>query len=115
MITKETLNRIYSFRESRDWSKFHTPKDLSVAISIESAELLQYFLWNNKNSDDIKSDFKILEGIHEEIADILIYLIYLAKELDLDMDTILCDKVEKNSDKYPVSKCKGSCKKYTEL
>lgn len=115
MISNETLDRIYKFREVRDWNKFHTPKDLSMAISIESAELLQHFLWNNKSSEELKQDSKLLEGIHEEIADILIYLIYLAKELDLDLDKILDDKITKNSTKYPIDKCKGSSKKYTEL
>lgn len=115
MISKETLNKIYKFREDRDWNKFHTPKDLSIAISIESSELLEHFLWNNKCSDEIKSDLKALKGIQEEIADIFIYLIYLAKELDLDIDTIIADKIKLNSIKYPLDKCKGSSKKYNKL
>lgn len=115
MISKETLERIYKFREDRDWNKFHTPKDLSMAISIESSELLEQFLWNTRCSDDIKEDPRVLESIHEEMADIFIYLIYLAKELDLDIDTIIDDKIKKNSIKYPVDKCKGSSKKYNEL
>lgn len=81
MISEEILDNIYKFRDDRDWSKFHTPKDLSIAISIEASELLKNFLWNTKNSEDIKLDSKLLENIHEEMADILIYL---AKELDLD-------------------------------
>lgn len=115
MISKETLESIYKFREDRDWNKFHTPKDLSMAISIESAELLEHFLWNSKKSHEIKSDSIVLESIHEEMADIFIYLIYLAKELGLDLDTIISDKVKKNNIKYPIDKCKGSSKKYNEL
>lgn len=115
MISKETLESIYKFREERKWNKFHAPKDLSMAISIESAELLEHFLWSNRGSDEIKSSSRTLEGIHEEMADIFIYLIYLAKELDLDIDTIIADKIKKNSIKYPVDKCKGSSKKYNEL
>lgn len=115
MISKETLESIYKFREERDWNKFHTPKDLSMAISIESAELLEHFLWSNKDSDEIKGDSRELEGIHEEMADIFIYLIYLAKELDLDVDTIITDKIKKNNIKYPVDKCKGYSKKYNKL
>ena len=115
MISKETLESIYKFRDIRDWSKFHAPKDLSIAISIESAELLEHFLWSDRSSDEIKSDPIKLEAIHEEMADIFIYLIYLAKELELDIDTIIVDKIKKNSIKYPVDKCKGSSKKYNDL
>ena len=100
--------KILQFRDDRDWKQFHNSKDLALAISIEAAELNELFLW--KESSDAES-FKI----KDELADILIYCILLAKNHDLDILTIVEQKLAKNAINYPIDKAKGIAKKYNEL
>lgn len=104
VITKKLIE----FRDERDWEQFHNSKDLALAISIESAELLELFLWK-KNEEFDKDKLK------EELADILAYALLLAEKHDIDIYEILNAKVSKNAKKYPVDKAKGTAKKYTEL
>ena len=101
-IKKELL----IFQKERDWKKFHTPENLAKSISIEAAELLEHFQWGN--------DYDVTE-VSEELADVLIYCMYMADSLDLDVKEIIFNKLEKNAIKYPVEKSKGNAKKYTEL
>ena len=94
------------FNEERDWDQFHTPDNLAKSISIEAAELLECFQWNN--------DFD-KEHLCEELADVLSYCIMLADRLDVDIEEILLDKLEKTKKKYPVELAKGSSTKYYDL
>ncbi|EUJ43538.1 nucleotide pyrophosphohydrolase, partial [Listeria rocourtiae] len=87
------------------------PKDLSISISLEAAELLENFQW--KTSEEVLSGD--MENVKEEIADVLIYSLMLASDLNLDVKEIIQEKLHKNCLKYPVSSSKGSNKKYTEL
>ncbi|MDP9955998.1 NTP pyrophosphatase (non-canonical NTP hydrolase) [Epilithonimonas hungarica] len=103
-ITKE----IIKFRDERDWEQFHNSKDLALALSIESSELLELFLW--KNNEDFK-----LDKLKEELADVLMYAFLLADKHDLDIRDIILDKIKKNNEKYPVDKSKGNSTKYNEL
>ena len=96
---KETMERIKKFRDDRDWQQFHTPSNLAKAISIESGELLEEFLWDNDNFN--------LQNVKEELADVMIYCIHMANALDVN--------IEENELKYPVEKAKGKSTKYTEL
>lgn len=105
---KETIEKLIDFRDQRDWKQFHNSKDLATAISIESAELLELFLW--KDNEDIN-----IERLKEELADILSFCLLLANKHNLDINQIIADKIDKNNQKYPVSKSKGTAKKYTEL
>lgn len=105
-MKKETLNEIINFTKDRDWDQFHSPSNLAKSISIEAGELLECFQW----SDEYKID-----EVKDELADVLVYCIDLALKLDLDIDEIIMSKMEKNKKKYPISKSKGSSKKYTEL
>jgi NTP pyrophosphatase (non-canonical NTP hydrolase) len=111
----ETLKlQILKFRDDRDWKQFHNPKDLSISIALEAAELLEYFQW--KSPEEVKERVdKKKEEIGEEMADILNYLILLAHELDIDLIEATSKKIEKSDKKYPVEKSKGTHKKYTEL
>lgn len=83
---------IIDFRDERDWKTFHTPANLAKSISIEASELLELFQWSD-NAD--------LERIKEELADVLIYSITLAEKLELNINTIILEKIEKNKIKYP--------------
>lgn len=108
---KSTIEKINKFRDDRDWRKFHNEKDLAISISLEASELLELFQW--KESKDVTS--KSLKRIKEELADVFIYSIMLADNLNLDIENIIDEKLEKNARKYPVEISKGSNKKYTEL
>ena len=104
---KEIIQRINKFRTDRDWLQFHTPENLSKAISIEAAELLENFLWDNENYNE--------QNVKEELADVMIYCIQMADSLGVDMEDIINMKMDKNELKYPVEKARGNSKKYTEL
>ena len=108
---KSTIDRINKFRDDRDWRKFHNEKDLAISISIEASELLELFQWKQPEEVTAKS----LERNKEELADVLIYSMMLADNLNLNIENIIEEKLEKNNEKYPVSRSKGTNKKYTEL
>lgn len=105
---EEITGALVRFREERDWQQFHNPKDLALAISIEAGELLEAFLW--KPAEEAKK-----EKIEEELADILAFAFLLAHEKGIDVKQAVLDKIEKNRQKYPVEKAKGTAKKYDEL
>lgn len=105
---KETIQKLIDFRDQRDWEQFHNSKDLALAISIEASELLELFLWKDK--EDVN-----LEKLKEELADVLSFCLLLANKHNLDINDIISEKIIKNNEKYPVSKAKGTAKKYTEL
>lgn len=114
MSIEETTKIICAFRDERDWMQFHNPKDLATAISIESAELLEHFLW--KTSEQVNRHvLEKNEAVREEIADIAIYIFELAHNLNIDLSKAITEKLAKNAAKYPVAKAKGNIKKYTEL
>ncbi len=104
----DIIQALINFRNERDWEQFHNPKDLSVALSIEAGELLEQFLW--KQPEDAKR-----EKVKEELADVFAYAFLLADKYDFDVRKIVLEKIRKNSEKYPVSKAKGTAKKYNEL
>jgi NTP pyrophosphatase (non-canonical NTP hydrolase) len=106
--TKEIIQALIKFRNERDWEQFHNPKDLAIALNVESAELLELFLWKDYSEAN-------KEKVKEELADIFAYALLLAEKYDLDVKSIVLDKIRKNGEKYPVEKAKGNAKKYNEL
>lgn len=105
---EKTIEKLIKFRDERDWKQFHNSKDLTVAMSIEASELLELFLW--KENEDVDK-----EKLEEELADVFSYGLLLAEKHNLSITDIINRKIEKNSVKYPVSKSKGTSKKYNEL
>lgn len=99
------------FTDARNWDQFHNPKDLSLALSIEAAELNELYLW--KNYEEIKNIKE--ERIREELADIFAYAFMLAAKYKFDVKEIIQEKMVKNGEKYPVEKSKNLSSKYTEL
>jgi NTP pyrophosphatase (non-canonical NTP hydrolase) len=96
------------FVEERDWQQFHTPKNLSMALAIEAAELMEHFQWLTPEASqaiDDKPD-KLLQ-VGEELADVICYALALANTLQLDVSHILRDKMQKNERKYPASEYRG--------
>jgi NTP pyrophosphatase (non-canonical NTP hydrolase) len=114
MISKEVMNKLLEFRDERDWRQFHDPKNLAEAISIESSELMEIFLWSRAEESRQVAVEKKTE-IAEELADILAFCLLFANETGIDIEQAMLAKIEKNSKKYPVEKAKGSSKKYKDL
>lgn len=111
MITNQTIELVTKFRDDRNWTQFHNPKDLAISLSLEASELLEIFQWS---ADDLVCADKI-DKIKEELADVLCYSILMADACGLDLDTIIKEKVVKNSIKYPIEKSYDNKSKYTEL
>ena len=107
MLSSDTVNRILKFTEDRDWDQFHSPANLAKSISIEAAELLECFQWDEENYS--------LQDVKEELADVMVYCVDLLDKLHLDADKIINEKMDKNEAKYPVEKAKGSAAKYNKL
>jgi dCTP diphosphatase len=92
--------KVQKFVRERRWTKYHTPKNLIHALSIEVAELSEIFLFKDFSLENIKSDKNLLENISDEIADVFIYLISLLNSVDLDLTSAFTKKMEKNELKY---------------
>ena len=105
--------RLRQFAEERDWNQFHSPKNLSMALIGEAAELVEHFQWLSEDQSKTLPTDKHNE-VALELADIFIYLIRIADKLNVDLINTAYKKVEINKQKYPVEKVKGKSKKYTE-
>jgi len=101
------------FVDERDWDQFHTPKNLSSALSVEAAELLEHFQWLNTGSREELGPHK-LQQVGHEMADVLVYLIRLADKLDIDLNAAVSEKMVLNRAKYPADKVRGDARKYDE-
>ncbi|MEK5161031.1 nucleotide pyrophosphohydrolase [Paenibacillus sp. FSL R5-0527] len=110
-MNEELIKMLLAFREERNWGQFHNPKDLAISLSLEASELLENFQW--RSSEDAVSYKK--QEIVDELADVLIYAVYLADALDLKIEDVIRDKMRRNAAKYPVDKAFGKMTKYTEL
>ncbi|SAK50736.1 hypothetical protein AWB75_01440 [Caballeronia catudaia] len=97
----------------RDWSRFHSPKNLAAALSVEASELLEPFTWL-ASGDKSELDEAKLRAIRHEMADVLAYLVMLADALEVDLHRALIEKMALNRSKYPAHKVKGDARKYTE-
>jgi len=104
----EIIDAIKKFRDERDWEQFHDEKNLAICLNLESAELLENFLW--KNSEDANK-----EKVKNELADVFYAAFLLADKYGFDVKEIIFDKLKSNALKYPVDKSKGSNKKYDEF
>ena len=113
--TVETLTaEIRAFRDARDWRQFHSPKELAVAITAESGELLQHFVWQSSEQSEQRACDR-RDAIADEIADVAILLLELADNLELDLAQVIRAKLARNEQRYPVDKARGSNRKYNEL
>ena len=106
-------DKLRAFTEARDWDQFHSPKNLSMALMVEVAELMEHFQWlTEAQSLDLAAKTK--DAVSEELADILLYLIRLSDKLGVDLLEAALSKLEKNAAKYPAEQVRGSAKKYSE-
>jgi dCTP diphosphatase len=102
------------FAAERDWDKFHSPKNLAAALSVEAAELLERFQWLTEDESRTLAPAD-LARVRDEMADVLNYLVRLADKLDVNLLDAAREKIKLNAVKYPVDKARGSAKKYTEF
>lgn len=110
----ETLKEILrEFAREREWDQFHTPKNLSMALIAEAAELVEHFQWVEGSISHLLEE-KVRPSVEEEIADIFIYLVRIADKLDIDLYSAAERKIAINARKYPADKVRGSARKYTE-
>lgn len=110
----ELQKQIRKFCDERDWDQFHNPKDLSISLSLEAAEVLEHFQWKN-DEEMTRHSQENKEDIGEELADVFYWVLLLANKLDIDLINAFEKKMMQNQAKYPVEKAKSSHKKYTEL
>jgi len=111
---QELIKKLRAFAKERDWEQFHSPKNLSMALSVEIAEIMEHFQWLTEEQSR-NLDQKIFDKVKEEIGDTQIYLARLADQLGIDPLLAANEKLLKNAEKYPIEKAKGSAKKYFEL
>lgn len=113
MNIDDIKRRLAEFADERDWNQFHSPKNLSMALSVEVSELLEHFQWLTETQSEAL-DEKTRAAVAEEIADVQIYLIRLADRLGVDIEAAVQAKMAANGEKYPADKVRGSAKKYSD-
>ena len=113
---QEIKDRVLAFAKERDWEQFHAPKNLSMAIAAEAAELMEYFLWQSPEASRSDMEVENLRAkVEEELADVFIFAIEFANMTGFDIAAIIDAKMRRNAEKYPVDKARGRSVKYTEL
>lgn len=111
---KALQTELAAFAADRDWEKFHTPKNLAMALSGEAGELLECFQWLTPEQSELRAlPSETLQEIEEEMADVLLYLLRLADRLNVDLEAVAKSKLQQNAVKYPVDKSKGNAVKYS--
>lgn len=108
---REIIDELVKFRDERNWKQFHNSKDLSLAISIEAAELNELFLWKSVEESEKVDKSKI----REELADVFAFAFLLANKHGFDVKKIVTEKIKENGLKYTVEKSRNTAKKYTDL
>ena len=107
-IVEELKTLIESFVDERDWKQFHSPKNLSMSISIEAAELMELFQWLSLDeAKEVMKEGELRENAIDEIADVMIYALAFCQRNNIDVSDAIKKKMEKNVKKYPAEKFKG--------
>ena len=109
----ELRDLVREFVSERDWDKFHTPKNLATALSVEASELLEPFQWL-VSGDKHEIDEEKLNAIRHEMADVLVYLVRLADKMEVDLFQAVLEKMALNRAKYPADQVRGDSRKYSE-
>lgn len=111
---KDLKAKMAAFVKERDWAKFHSPKNLSMSIAIEAAELMEHFQWCDleTSKDDLNKE---IQEVRHEIADIFCYLLSFCNLYDIDISQAVSEKLALNAAKYPAAKVHGSYEKYKKM
>ena len=100
-VLEELQEKYAEFKEKRDWEQFHQPKNIAMSISIEASELMELFQWkDNVSIEKIKQDSELMDGIREEMADIILYSLSMAQHLDIDLEKAVEEKLEENRERF---------------
>lgn len=110
---EELRARVRAFVAERDWERFHSPKNLAMALSVEASELVELFQWLSEDESAALDDAQ-RRRVAEELADVLWYLVRLSDRLDIDLLEAAGQKLAANAKKYPAEKVRGQARKYTE-
>lgn len=102
------------FNKERNWSQYHNPRNLAMAVNVEASELLELFLWCRDDGPQPALDTRVPQ-VEEEAADVLICLLNLCGQMNIDLAAAIERKIEKNALKYPVEKSYGRMEKHCEL
>ena len=114
MNLEDLAARLRAFARERDWEQFHAPKNLAMALAVETAELMEHFQWlTEKQSGELPPEARQL--VAAELADVLIYTVRLADRLGVELEPAVEAKILVNAARYPVEKSRGSVKKYSQL
>ena len=105
--------KLRQFAHEREWGRFHSPKNLAMALSAEVGELLEHFQWLTEQQSAALAPAE-LRAVELELADVLLYLVSLADQLNVDLIAAAHRKIELNANKYPVERARGSARKYDE-
>jgi len=111
----DLTDAIVRFRDERDWKQFHSAKNLAMSVAIEAAELMELFQWARTEEEQRAVIQGRLDDLRDELADVLIYVLLLCREVGVPPGDAVLTKIEKNQAKYPVDQSRGSAKKYTEM
>lgn len=112
----ELTRRLLAFRDARDWRRFHSLRNLIVSLGLEAVELLELTQW--KGDEEVEraaGEPEWRARLAEECADVLLYLLLVAERAGIDLAAAAADKIERNEEKYPVERARGTARKYTEL
>ncbi|TAM44263.1 MAG: nucleotide pyrophosphohydrolase [Gammaproteobacteria bacterium] len=107
---EQLRERLRAFARVRDWEQFHSPKNLSMALIVEAAELVEHFQWLTESQSQ-NLDPKTFQAVEEEVADVFIYLVRLSDLLGIDLLDAAARKIALNEKKYPAEEVRGSAKK----
>jgi dCTP diphosphatase len=108
MDLERLKSKVKKFVRERDWEKYHTPKDLAIAIAVEAGELLENFQWMKENETErIKGNEDLMGRIESELADVINHCLSMANVLDIDLAKIVLSKLKEAERKYPKEKYRG--------
>ena len=98
----ENLQKKYAeFKDTRNWEKFHEPKNIAMSISIEASELMEHFQWkDNVPIEKIKQDEELMAGVREELADVILYSLSMAQRMDIDIEEAVLKKLDENRERF---------------
>ena len=103
-----------AFNNAREWSQYHNPRNLAMALSVEANELLSLFLWSSDTGPQPPVASR-QQSVHEEAADVMICLLNFCNSMNIDLAQAVYQKMQKNNEKYPVNKSRGKLEKHNEL
>lgn len=111
---EQLRDALRAFAAERDWDQFHSPKNLSMALTVEAGELQEHFQWLSEAASSALAGEE-LAAVGAEMADVFIYLVRLADKLGVDLLQVAAAKLEVNARRYPADQVRGSARKYCEF